>query len=407
VPRRVSSLKKRIAVIQFYFYPDISAVSQMLQDLLIEVGADPGLEITVFAGRSAYQEDRGVEGRSRKLPGIAIRRLFTLNFGKTRFLTRILDYSFYYAGIFVYLLFGPRWDAVVCLTSPPLIGFVASLALLFRRSRLVQYIQDLYPEILFDLRMIRSPWLTRRLRFLNQVAFTRADRIVTIGRYMSRKVIRYCRSYGKKLVEVSNWAKGIGFEETRPESDEAAFVILYSGNIGMSHDFNSFGRLVSSLKRVNGIRYQFTGGGGQKEYLQRLFADLGEGRVRFTDYLKREDIGGNLAGGDLLLLAQKRETVGDILPSKLYSYLAAGRPILFLGPLDSEIGTLILQNDVGVVCESERDLAIARRYILFLMRHPEVKRSIGRRARRVYEERFTLDRSARRFRRVLESCLAG
>ncbi len=389
-----------IAVIQFYFYPDVSAVAQMLQDLLVELAKDRRFNISVFAGATSYRNKR-LSLRKIDYNNIRIRRFFTFSFGRRNLVSRILNYSFYYISIFFYLLVTSKWQIVISMTSPPLIGFVVSLSRMIRRRTMILYIQDLYPDILYDVGIIKKPWLARRLQFFNRITYRTAQKIVTIGSYMTKRIVTIDRDLKKRIIEIPNWARGI--ERKDPVNQQRnSFNILYSGNMGASHDFETLAYFIEKAKSLPGICYTFIGEGVQKERLNNLFKRKGEGRVRFEGYAGREEVNANLAKGDLLLLAQKKQTVGDVLPSKFYSYLAAGRPIFYLGPRRSEIGTMILKHDIGIVCEERHDIKIALEYIKALKNNRNVCEVVGRRARRVFEESCRFEYSFDLFKQLLE-----
>ena len=113
-----------------------------------------------------------------------------------------------------------------------------------------------------------------------------------------------------------------------------------------------------------------------------------------------------LASANLLLLAQKEETVGDILPSKFYSYLVAGRPLLFLGPYHSEIGHMILEKGLGLVIEIEEDLPGVASAILEMKNNPVHHLKYCFRAKAFYEEKFGLESSVQSVRQELQTLIA-
>ncbi len=393
--------KKNIAIIQFYFYPDISAISQMLCDLIVEAAKDKRYKFTVFSGRTSYQNDKSIEEKNVRLPGIKIRRFVTFNFGKKHHLTRLIDYLFYYISVFLYFLFSTKWDIVICFSSPPLISFFVALALLFKKSEFIHYVQDLFPEILFDLKYFNKTSLIGKLMYLKNIVFKKASKIISIGSYMSKKIEKYNFEYKEKIVEINNWAKGIDYVIKKSILPDNKFTIMYSGNMGLAHDFSLLERLLYRLKSINNLEYKFTGDGLQKSNLVEMFKAAGEKRVLFNGYYRREDLGCNLASADLFIISQKKETVGDILPSKIYSYLAAGRPILYFGIKESEIGEIILQNDIGIICETKDDIEDVFCYIESLKINPKNKETIGKRARKLFIDKYQLKYSVKKFTNAL------
>ncbi len=391
---------KRIVVVQFYFYPDISAVSQLLGDLLCTLAQDEEYNITVYCATSDYSEVR--DQTDNRFDKLNIIRIKTTNIGRKSFISRIIDYTGFYISLFIRLSLGRRWHAVISMSSPPLIAFPVSIALLFRKIPLIYYIEDLFPEILFDMSYLKHPWLIRKLQVLNKVVMRRANSIITIEEDMSRKVITNYPYAKGKTVEIPNWSREV---EYLPASERKDFTILYSGNMGLAHDFSMLEPLIKELLPLKNICYQFIGGGTRVEEIRNIFIKSGETRIEFRGYTSRDVHGATLAQADLFIISQKRETVGDLLPSKLYSYLAAGRPMLFLGPSYSEIGRIITDNDFGIVVEHRQDISIAKRYIEFLKNDHLRARLINERIHRFSKFHFGLKKSVEYFRHAIEETL--
>jgi colanic acid biosynthesis glycosyl transferase WcaI len=106
-----------------------------------------------------------------------------------------------------------------------------------------------------------------------------------------------------------------------------------------------------------------------------------------------------------LIISQRDETVGDILPSKLYSYLAAGRPILFLGPRKSEIGELIITEGIGVIVETNHDVPSAIETIEEYMSDPRSYSQLCRKIRRIFDSRYSQQRAVDQFQSLLSEVL--
>jgi len=391
---------KQIAVVQFYFYPDISAVSQLLGDLLCTLAEDDEYKITVYCATSDYSEVR--EQTDNKFDKLNIVRIKTTNIGRKSFFSRIIDYTGFYISVFIKLLLGRKWHVVISMSSPPLIAFPVSLALLFRKIPFIYYIEDLFPEILFDMSYLKHPWLIRKLQTLNKVVMHRASSIITIEEDMSRKVITNYPYARGKTIQIPNWSREV---EHLPASESKEFTILYSGNMGLAHDFSMLEPLIKELLPLKNICYQFIGGGTRLEEIRNIFIKSGENRVEFRGYTSRNVHGATVAQADLFIISQKKETVGDLLPSKLYSYLAAGRPMLFLGPRYSEIGRIITDNDFGIVVEHREDISTARRYIEFLNNDHLRARIINERIHSYSKSNFGLKKSVEYFRHLIEGTL--
>lgn len=396
--------KKKILVIQLFFYPDLSAVPQLLGELLSAIGEEKETEweFTVLCGTFAHTLE--VHNKLPKFLGkVRIKRLRGLHIGKKSIWRRLVSSIAYYISVSMYLVFNAgKYDLVISCTTPPLIGFVSALATWHRNTEFIYYIQDLYPELLFDMGYIKRVWILKKLGFLNKFVISRARQVITIGERMNKKLVNNYGVAVDKLTIVPNWAPGVDYFE--PVLNDS-FVILYSGNFGLAHDFGLLPGLVRQFSMLDNICYHLIGGGKQFEQVQNIISSQGEDRILAEDYVSLEQHSARISVGNLLVIAQKESTVGDILPSKFYSYLAAGRPILYLGPKISEISQYIEEHQIGCTVEISRDIVRADAYLKNLINDKEAYMILCRKVRSLYETDFGLEYSKNRFTTVLESVL--
>jgi len=203
----------------------------------------------------------------------------------------------------------------------------------------------------------------------------------------------------EKVTLISNWTSGVAY---LPPTDEGDFLMLYSGNIGVAHDFTLLRPFVRRMKVIPGILYEFIGEGKRKREVARIFQNAGESRIVLKPYADKSEVSANLSRAGMVIVAQSRNTVGDILPSKLYSYLAAGRPLLFFGPRRSEIGEIIVKNDIGVVVETKKDVGRAADYAAAIKVDARLRKAVCARARYVYEKSYMFENSLRKFAGLIE-----
>lgn len=391
---RSPSKLHRVLFVQQYFYPDISAVSQLLGDLVTKLHTQENLELSVLCSRA----HRAVSAPSAEFTAARISRISWSIFGDDTTAGQIIHMATFHIGAFFRLLLSRHFDTVVCMTTPPFIGFTAALALTIRPSKdFIYYVQDLYPEILFDTGIIRKSYLVRKTALFNRVALRRARAVVVLGKYMARKLrYNYGIAEGRASV-IENWTNLVVHHAPR---NDGPFVLMYSGNLGFAHDFSLLPSMIQGLRSVN-VRYRFVGAGRRFDDIRAVFQNCEETRVDFQGYVDRAEHDGVLASASMFVVAQSAATVGDLLPSKIYSYLAAGRPILFLGPTRCEIGETILRNGVGVVIELEEDVEAGVNLIRNYIENRPVYLETCLRARRYYESQLGLERSAQSFSAIL------
>ncbi len=383
----------KLRVVEFSYYPETTAVSQLLGDLLIRFKTEnPQWRISVYCGGIWNHRNEYVK----LFNGVKIRRLILPFYSRKNTAGKVLSYLWYYFAIFFVFLLLPPSDVVLCLTTPPLIASAVAPGIRKKRTQFVYYIEDLYPELLFDLGYLRKPRLIRRLEIIHFRTFAKADDIIVLGEDMRRKIERNY-SISSSIHVIPNW----GDVPEQLIMTNSCFRLLYSGNAGLAHDFELFMDLVASLRSYPNIEYAFRGNGVRIPWLKGKFRELGEGRASFSGIASRDQVIPFLQSASIFILAQTDRSIGDILPSKYYSYLACGRPILFLGPRNCEIGRELMKNDIGYVLEDRDDQIAALEWLITLNKFPTLAGQLGQRARDLYKGKYGFEQSYTAFARIL------
>jgi len=328
----------QVLLINQFFWPDTAATAQLLTDVTREI--DPDLHpMTVLCGSSVYGE---VDSAS--APPVKIVQCGRAAFSRGK-IGRIVSYASFFAGAALHGLRDTRPALVVTLTTPPLISLVGTFLKTFRGSRHFIWEMDLYPDIAADLNVMKPQSLvTRFLEALANGSRRRADGIIALGedmkaRLMARGVPEH------KIVVAENWADG---DEIVPGSfPEGPLVVHYSGTFGLAHEHHTIKHTVRALRGDDRFRFVFVGGGARRATLEEFCRTERLTNAEFRPYAGRNELGKSLAEGHLGLVTQLPQTTGAIVPSKTYGIMAAGRPILYVGPQDATPSQLLLRHECG------------------------------------------------------------
>jgi glycosyltransferase involved in cell wall biosynthesis len=317
-------------------------------------------------------------------------------FEKRRVLARSADFLTFVLLSAVAALRQRRFDAVICCTTPPFIGVAGLLATRARGGALVLWMMDLYPEVAIATGLLREGSLAcKAFRAVDRACLSRADAVVVLGDRMRKRV----SSKGcliRRIESIHVWSDG---EEIRPRPAtgsplrshwglEGKFVILYSGNFGLGHEGQTIFRAMEILRGNPSIQWLFVGGGRKRSILGRFLSESGVTNVTFRAYQPREALSSTLAVGDVHLVSIDENFAGIIVPSKFYGALAAGRPVLYVGPRLTEIADTIEEFGCGIIVEPGRpDELVAA--IMRLVADPALVASMGSRARAGFEAGFS------------------
>ncbi len=397
---------------QFY-WPDVAATAQLLTDLG-EALVVRGHEVHVVCSRGGYGGEPVRLAQEEIRNGVQIHRVAATSLGRKRMLHRISDYATFYSTALMRCLSLPQMDVCVALTTPPLVGSIGVVYKKLTGASLVIWAMDLYPEILGAMGVLRPTSIEyKALRRMARWTYRHADRVIALADEMADRL----REHGvqpQRLLTIPSWAPG---EAVSPASDvhtpfrdrhglNGDFVVMYSGNMGVVHEFPTILSAARRLRKRREVMFLFVGEGAQKRWLIEEARRQGLDNIRFCPYQPLGSLSDSLGAADVHLISMKRSVEGLLVPSKLYGILAAGRPSLLVGPDQNEVARRLVNSGSGWVVPPGHPNALAER-IETLLERPELVRSMGMRARRHYESHCSREQRTSEVVGVIEATTAG
>jgi glycosyltransferase involved in cell wall biosynthesis len=285
---------------------------------------------------------------------------------------------------------------ILVLSAPPMIAALVSGIKVLYRCPIVYLIQDLYPDIAVELGLFSRhgvpAWILEKL---SRITMRSADSVITLGRCM-RDRVRAKGIAAEKIVVLENWADGKQIRNVLAKDNrflkdqgglEGKFIVCYSGNMGKVHDFQSILCVIEELKDDPEFAFVFIGEGPQKDEITEFAERHKLSNLQFFPYFSREDLSHTLSAADVALISLSEEASGLVVPSKLYSIMAAGVPAVFIGPRESEAARTIVESGCGYVV-ANHDPAGLKRCLRSLRAEKLTARSMGARGRATFEQRF-------------------
>lgn len=400
-------MKRRI-FINRYFYPDHSATSQLLTDLAFEMAREPG-RVMVITSRQRYDDPDAEMAAAETVNGVDIRRVWTSRFGRGRLLGRAFDYlTFYLSAAWNLLLLARRGDVIIAKTDPPLLSVIAAVIAKLKGAVLVNWVQDMFPEVASELGVKGLRHVEPLLRRLRNLSFDAARVNVALGDRMADRIIREGIQPAKVAV-IHNWsgipaeaATAPGENPIRTQWDlNGKFIVGYSGNMGRAHDFATIIDAATLLRNERHITFLFIGGGAGEEWIRGQVRERGLGNVLFKPYQNRERLSETLSLPDVHLITLRPELEGLIVPSKFYGIAEVGRATVFVGDPSGEIPKILNQERCGFVVEDGDAAGLASR-IKWLAENRGELAACGLRARNVFRRRFDRRIALARWKELLE-----
>ncbi len=393
----------KVVFVNRFFYPDLAPTGLHAADVAFDLAA-AGHEVHAVTSRLAYDGGGSGYAAEETVRGVQVHRVWTTRFGRGSIIGRACDYASFYssAGWRLLWLLGAG-DVVVAKTDPPLISVVAALAARLRGARLVNWLQDVFPEAAArsGMRLLSGP-LGALARVLRDWSVRRAVVNVVLGERMAVEVGRLVP--GVRLRVVPNWADGAAVRPVAPGASalrrewgfDGKFVVGYSGNLGRAHDCETLLAAARLLAGERDVVFSFTGGGF---HFARVRA-AGLANVQVRGYVPEARLRESLAACDVHLVTLLPALEGLIVPSKFYSVAAAGRAAIFIGDPDGEIARAIAAHGCGVTVAAG-DAAGLAAAIRDLRASPEELRAMGERARAAFEREWDKPIALARWREVI------
>jgi glycosyltransferase involved in cell wall biosynthesis len=402
---------KRLIFLNRFFYPDHSATSQILSGLAFHL-AQAGHPVEVITSQQLYDDPEARLPAREVVKGIRIRRVATTQFGRSALLGRGIDYLSFYASMWRSLrdLVRPD-DIIIAKTDPPLISILAMHVAKNRGAHLVNWLQDIYPEVAVQLGVpfLRGP-INQGISYLRDRSLKAASANVAVGHRMAEQVLSRGTAPDRIHV-IHNWSEDHEISPVRHRDNplrrewglDDKFVVGYSGNLGRAHEFNTILAASELLKDHPRIVFVCIGGGhGFGQLAQRVKERGLDQTFRFVPYQDRALLKYSLGVPDIHWISLRPELEGLVVPSKFYGIAAAGRPIIAITSKDGEIGRLVQQHSCGIVIEPGNAEALADALVC-LSTNEEHVTEMGLRARAMLDAHFTRLQAFERWRMVLHN----
>ena len=402
---------KRIIFLNRFFFPDHSATSQILSSLAVYL-AEAGRDVHVITSRQLYDDPAAKLPAEEIIGGVHVHRVSSTQFGRSALIGRGIDYLSFYTSVRRSMLtLAERGDILVAMTDPPLLSLLAKPVAKRREAHLVNWLQDLYPEVAIQagVPLLKGP-IGQLISSARDTSLKAAKANVVVGERMAEQVL--ARGVPPQSVHViPNWSDD---EEISPVGNaenplrrewglENKFVVGYSGNLGRTHEFDTVLAASERLRNNPDIVFVLIGGGYLLDDLARSVKKRGlDQTFRFFPYQDRALLKHSLCVPDVHWISLKPEFEGLIVPSKFYGIAAAGRPMIAITAKDGEVARLIQQHECGLVIEPGNADALAETLVR-LSTDAERRAAMGGRARAMLEAHFTRRQAMERWRGLLES----
>ena len=407
----------RILIVSQYFWPE----SFLVNDLAVGL-CERGHRVSVLTGIPNYPEGRFFPGygsfknRNQNYKGVTVSRVPLVPRGRAKGVRLALNYFSFALSASV---LGPfvcrgKYDLIlVYQLSPVTVGLPALVLKMIKSAPIMFLVQDLWPESLAATEAVRSPMILKMVEWMVRGIYRGCDLILTQSEAFKQPVEKM-GVQSQHILYFPNSAANVNGETAREAAATGqdlglppGYRIMFAGNIGAAQDFPTILSAAERLKEYSDIHWLFVGDGRMLPWVRAQIVERGLSRnVHLLGRHPVEAMPGFYACADVMIVTLKKEPILALtIPSKVQSYLAAGKPII--AALDGEGARIIEEAEAGLTCPAEDVAALADAVLTMYRKSPAEHKAMGKNGAVYYQKHFDRRMLLERLEEWMEALSVG
>lgn len=404
----------KILILSEAFPPETKSASTLFFELA-ESLVKRGHQVSVITRMPRYNVADGTDlvniPAQETVSGVKVRRFKTPPLARTIPIIRgfehfILGWIFFWGGLFI------ERAEVILVYSPPLpLGITGYWLGKIKRCPVVVNVQDLYPQTVIDLGLLKNKFLIGVSRWMERFIYRRSDAITV----HSTGNQAYVRSYGAKdnLVEVvHNWVDIDGIRLAGKENDfyrkydlKGKFVVSFAGVMGFAQGLDVVLGAAEILKENKDIQFVLVGDGVKKPELEAMAKEKKLANVLFVPTQPLNIYPQILHASDVCLVTLRKDLATPVVPGKMLSIMAAGKPVVASLALAGDAPKILAEFNCGIAVEPDNPAELAAA-IKKLYNDPVLRETMGKNGRRGAESTFSREKCVARYETIFKEVLA-
>jgi len=393
-----------VLVIAQYYPPDMGGASTRVSNVVKGL-LSKGCNITVVAAFPHYPQGNVPSFFRRKalirerVGGVNVIRVWIPALPHNTIINRVLLHLCFVVSSLFALPFVGKVDAIWA-ANPNLFCFYSALAYGFvRRKPIIRNVDDLWPEVFYEMGIVRSKLMRLLLDFLAKVSYVVPAAVTPISAGFKRRIVEKYHLSEKKVHVIE-----VGVDSVRPlvssSKDGNQFFVMYSGILGLGYDFDVVLKAAQPLMENENIVFVVRGVGEYAPKLRRQIKELNLKNVMFDSiFLSNRDLSTLLNSADVFMLPMSSAALVDEgLPAKIFEYQAYGKPIVCVS--DGEPARYIEATESGLVVKPKDAHGFANT-IIKLYKDRAFAEKLGSNGWRFVSENLTAERIGERMHAVL------
>ncbi len=389
-----------------FFYPEYNSSASLPFDIAKHL-ADIGFSVGVLCGYPKEYSFAGNVPKKETVDKINIKRLKYLQLDRKKRLGRMINYFSFTLTALLHIFSIRKYRSVIVFSNPPILPLAALTANVLFGTKIVFVSFDVYPEVAYASKSLDEKSIVSAfMRFLNKKLFRRVSTVVALTDEMKRFLLCHRPELSEdRIVVIPNWAHESKAEKSKSAYGELgysenSFVVSYFGNMGVCQDVETMLRATVLLKDEPNIKFLIAGHGSKLRYVTEATRDLPN--VTVKNYMLGKDFENALSVSSLGIVSLENGLKGTCAPSKYYSYLQSGIPVLAIAESTGYLTEDVRSNEIGEAVEIGDAKRLAE-IILDFYKDREKLYRMSENAKRLYSDKYAKEKGTEKYGRIFDS----
>lgn len=385
-------MEKDVLFLCQFFYPEYNSSATLPTDTARYL-VDAGFSVGAMCGypKEYVREEKVL--KKEIIDGVEIKRINYLQLKRSSKIGRLINYFSFTLSVLFHIFELKKCKCVIVYTNPPVLSVVAIVANLLFKTKIISVSYDVYPEVAYSSGSLSPKGIiSRTMQFINRHLCRRVSSVVALTDEMKNFLADNRPDLDKdKIRVISNWA-----HESKPVMTDNPkqvfnykpddFIVLYSGNMGICQDVDTMIDAAEILKDYEKIKFLIVGHGSKMDEVTERVRHLDN--VKMHEFLTGDKFESALLASSCGIVSLSKGLKGQCAPSKLYSYLQAGLPVITVVDSDSYLAQEVEAEHIGYSIEIGDKEALADA-ILALSCDEGLQNEMKQRAEALYNRCYT------------------
>jgi len=391
-----------------FFYPEHNSSATLPFDTAKYL-AQHGLKVGALCGYPKEYTNETDIPLKECVNNVLIKRIKYLELSRRSFLGRIINYFSFTFQALLQLHYLRGYKVIIVYSNPPILPIVALLANDLFRVKLVYVSYDVYPEVAYASNSLRpGSIIDISMKILNYFLYKKAAKVISLTDEMKTFLLKNRPGLSeKRIVTIANWAHE---KKIRPTAEayqhfgyaENQFIVSYFGNMGICQDMNTLLGAIRLTKENPNIKYLIIGHGSKQEEVKRIMEE--SSHVKVLDFLVGKEFQEAVSISSVSIVSLENGLKGMCAPSKYYSYLQGGKPVIAIVEKGSYLAEEVAKEKLGISVNIGDSSTLADELIR-LQKNCENLSLMGENAARIYEQKYKSEIGLSKYHSVIKELM--